>query len=69
MIESRRRFGLSHEPLAGVGAKSELGRKDLECDTALQPPVAGSIDYSGPASPELFLNVVIRLDRVLHAGC
>ncbi len=67
MIELRRCLGLPQESLADIGAKRELGRQDLQCDTSLQSAVPGTVHNARAAASKLRLYVVAGLDGLRHA--
>ena len=67
MVEIRRSLGLAHEPLASVRSESEIGRKDLERNAALEAPVHSAVNDSGPTTPDLVLQIVRRRYRVCDA--
>lgn len=64
MIQPRSGLRLTKKTLPDVGAECEIGRKNLERDAALQPPVVCLVDNPGSAASELAHDFVRGLDGV-----
>lgn len=67
VVETRGGFCFSHESLAHVGPKREIGRKKLYRHVALEPRVAGAVDDSGATASNLALYLVCRSQPSLDA--
>jgi hypothetical protein len=55
MRQTRRRARFSHEPIAQLGTRGELGRQQLDRHRSIEQHFAREIDDSHPAASELAL--------------
>jgi hypothetical protein len=52
VVERRERLGLAREPAQTLRITGEEIGQDLDGDVAIEPGIAGSIDFAHPASTE-----------------
>ena len=59
MVERRQHFGLALETRHPIAIGCERFGQNLERDVSVELVVAGAIDFSHPADPERFENLVV----------
>jgi hypothetical protein len=55
------------ESFACFGIAGEIGRKELECDRAVEAGIVGFVDYTHPSFPNDFKNLIMRDELPDHS--
>ena len=66
MRQLRRRLRLPEKARLDLASEGELGRQQLDCNRALETPVAGTVDNAHASPSDLAVELVVGGERALY---